>query len=55
MKIFPGQGKLPKHMLKIKVRKYLQFYAENFCLSKPMLSDGAIENLILITASEFLW
>ena len=25
-------------MLKLWVRKYLQFYAENFCLSKPMLN-----------------
>ena len=29
----------PKHMLKLWVRKYLKFYAENFCLSKPMIFD----------------
>ena len=27
----------PKHMLKLWVRKYLQFYAEKFCLSKPVI------------------
>ena len=26
----------PKHMLNLWVRKYLQFYNENFCLSKPI-------------------
>ena len=26
----------PKHMLKLMGKKTLQFYAENFCLSKPV-------------------
>ena len=31
-----GSFEHPKHMLKIMGRKYLQFYAEIFCLSKPV-------------------
>ena len=31
-----GSFEHPKHLLKLWVRKYLQFYAEKFCLSKPV-------------------
>ena len=28
-----------KHMLKLWITKYLQFYAENICLSKPVFTN----------------
>ena len=37
-----GSFEYPKHMLKIQVRKYLQFYADNFCLSKPVPGNATI-------------
>ena len=32
-----GSYEYPKYMLKIWVRKYIQFYAQNICLSKPVI------------------
>ena len=39
IKYFPkcvGKGSFPKSQIKSLVRKYLQFYAQKFDLSKPM-------------------
>ena len=36
----------PKHVLKLKGKKYLQFYAKVFCLSKPVyILHISLENL----------
>ena len=37
-----GEVNTQNMYLKLRVRKYLQFYAENFCLSKPV---GAQKNV----------
>ena len=46
-------------MLKIMVRKYLQFYAENLCLSKPVFPmhlpgpEGDVENGVCYFITNF--
>ena len=35
-RLIDGSFEYPKHMIKLKGKKYSHFYAQKFCLSKPM-------------------
>ena len=48
-----GSFEHPKHMLKLMDKKiYLQFYAQNFCLSKPM---GSMEFILCTIKEHMIW